>query len=315
MPRLFHSSSEGTSEISRPQRGWCFAPRNNQVPQGRRIFSAVPSGRIFLRTVFQPLCGWLISGCRSATQLSVAAIILFFALGAMAQTTNGLSDAEIQGRKLAQQLCDARPAENFTNTGVLQVRVGSGKRLESSLVVKTMANSNSWEILYSATLAVDKDLSEYALSTTHTPGQQNIYRSTEENFAGHFEKDLLGNKTMTPFAGSDFWICDLGLEFFHWPGQKILKKENTRGRGCMVLESTNPEPPTNGYSRVVSWIDEESGGIVQARAYDFNGKLLKEFDLKSFKKDASGQWQLQEMEIYNDQTRSRTQIKFDVKKQ
>jgi hypothetical protein len=119
---------------------------------------------------------------------------------------------------------------------------------------------------------------------------------------------------MRPFANSDFWICDLGLEFFHWPGQKILKKENTRGRGCMVLESTNPEPSTNGYSRVVSWIDEESGGIVQAKAYDFNGKLLKEFEPKSFKKDVNGQLQLQEMEIYNDQTRSRTQIKFDLKK-
>jgi len=244
----------------------------------------------------------------------VVAFILLATVGAVAQTTNGLSDAEIQGRKLAQQLCDARPAENFTNTGVLQVRVGSGKRLESSLVVKTMANSNCWEILYSATLTVDKDLFEYALSATHTLGQPNIYHSIEENFAGHFEKDLLGNKTMTPFAGSDFWIVDLGLEFFHWPGQKILKKENTRGRGCMVLESTNPEPSTNGYSRVVSWIDEESGGIVQAKAYDFNGKLLKEFAPKSFKKDVNGQWELQEMEIYNDQTRSRTRIEFDLKK-
>ena len=82
---------------------------------------------------------------------------------------------------------------------------------------------------------------------------------------------------MSPFAGSDFWIADLGLEFFHWPEQKILKKEFRRGRGCMVLESTNPNPSTNGYSRVDSWIDKESGGIVQAKAYDAKGKLLKEF--------------------------------------
>ena len=27
---------------------------------------------------------------------------------------------------------------------------------------------------------------------------------------------------MTPFAGSDFWVADLGLEFFHWPEQKVL---------------------------------------------------------------------------------------------
>ena len=117
---------------------------------------------------------------------------------------------------------------------------------------------------------------------------------------------------MIPFANSDFWICDLGLEFFHWPGQKIVKKENRRGRGCMVLESTNPEPSTNSYSRVLSWIDEESGGIVQAEAYDFKNKLLKEFAPKSFKK-VNGQWELQDMEIRNDQTGSRTRIEFDLK--
>ena len=86
-----------------------------------------------------------------------------------------------------------------------------------------------------------------------------------------------------------------------------------RSRGCSVLESTNPNPTTNGYSRVVSWIDEESGGIVQAEAYDFNGKLLKEFAPKSFKK-VNGQWELQEMEIRNVQTGSRTRLEFDLKK-
>jgi hypothetical protein len=117
---------------------------------------------------------------------------------------------------------------------------------------------------------------------------------------------------MTPFANSDFWIADLGLEFLHWPGQKILKKEFSRGRGCMVLESLNPNPSTTGYSRVVSWIDEESSGIVHAEAYDAQNKLLKVFDPKSFKK-VNGQWELQDMEIRNVQTGSRTRIEFDLK--
>ena len=118
---------------------------------------------------------------------------------------------------------------------------------------------------------------------------------------------------MIPFANSDFWIADLGLEFFHWPEQKILKKEFARGRGCMVLESTNPNPSANGYSRVVSWIDEETLGIVQAKAYGAQGKLLKEFYPKDFKK-VNGQWQLQSMEIDNAQTGSRTRLEFDLNK-
>ncbi len=118
---------------------------------------------------------------------------------------------------------------------------------------------------------------------------------------------------MTPFAGSDFWVADLGLEFFHWPAQKILPKTANlkRGRDYTLLESTNPNPSTNGYSRVLSWIDKETGGILEAEAYDASGKLLKEFAPKSFKK-INGQWELQEMEIRNVQTGSRTRLEFDL---
>jgi hypothetical protein len=123
---------------------------------------------------------------------------------------------------------------------------------------------------------------------------------------------ILSVKEYEPFAHSDFWLCDLGLEFFHWPEQKILKKENRRSRVCNVLESTNPNPSTNGYSRVVSWIDSESGGIVHAEAFDAQNKLLKIFDPKSFKK-VNGQWELQEMEIRNVRTGSRSRIEFDLK--
>lgn len=80
----------------------------------------------------------------------------------------------------------------------------------------------------------------------------------------------------------------------------------------MVLESTNPNPTAGGYSRVDSWIDEQTPGIVHAQAYGADGKLLKIFDPKSFKK-VNGQWELQDMEIRNIQTGSRTRIEFDLK--
>ncbi len=115
----------------------------------------------------------------------------------------------------------------------------------------------------------------------------------------------------TPFANSDFWIADLGLEFFHWPQQKVLKHESKRTRACTVLESTNPNPVLGSYSRVVTWIDNESHAIIYAEAYDVNNKLLKEFNPKKVKK-VNGQWELEEMDIRNVQTGSRTWITFDL---
>jgi len=257
-------------------------------------------------------------------------MISFSAVDAKAETTNTLSDAEIQGRQLAQQLCDARPAENLTNTGVLQIRDGNGKHFEVPIVCRavvtiSVANSNiiipDWQTFYQATLT---NQTEY-LRVIHATDLTDIYSySTNASDAVPVLGDVplihlfdrhqvSGPALMSPFAGSDFWLCDLGLEFFHWPQQKVLKKEVHRSCGCTVLESTNPDPSTNGYSRVVSWIDNDSLGIVDAYAYDVNGKKLKNFYPKDLKK-VNGQYQVQTMIMENLQTGSKTRLEFDLKK-
>jgi hypothetical protein len=303
-PRNCNFSSEGTSEISQLRSGWFFAQRFFQVPQGRRTFSAVLSGRDFFRAVFQPLRSWLISGCRSATQFAVAAMVLFFAVGARAETTNDLSDAETQGRQLAKQLYWAQPETNLIRSGTLEIHTANGIHTNISMIFATRLTPTNWVSEYSAS---PEKLNGENLKIIHS-GVENVYDEYESNGF-----DTICHDVFSPFANSDFWICDLGLEFFHWPEQKLLKKEVKRSRGCSVLESTNPNPSTNGYSRVVSWIDSESGGIVQAYAYDAQGKLLKEFYPKDFEK-VNGQWQVQEMEMINDQTGSRSRIEFDLKK-
>ncbi|HXI70640.1 MAG TPA: outer membrane lipoprotein-sorting protein [Verrucomicrobiae bacterium] len=154
-------------------------------------------------------------------------------------------------------------------------------------------------------------MEEYQIQ--HKENSPNIYVNNAESSI--VQTPFSDSKKYAPFAHSDFWLTDLGLEFFHWPQQKILPHTTNlkRGRSYTLLESTNPNPTTNGYSRVLSWIDKESGGILEAEAYDFNGKLLKNFAPKSFKK-VNGQWELQEMEIRNVQTGSRTRLEFDLKK-
>ena len=250
----------------------------------------------------------------------MVAAIVFFATSAMAQTTNDLSDAEIQGRQLAQQLLQQKPATKYSQNGVLKIRDENGKHLEFPFKYEINMGPSSicdWSSSYTAILKTNAD--GETLSIRVRENQPNTYF---HHLPWHSELGMIWRGPdgksdagiMIPFAGSDFWLADLGLEFFHWPAQKVLKKEIKRSRGCTVLESTNPSPSTNGYSRVVSWIDNESSGIVQAEAYDFKNKLLKEFAPKSFKK-VNGQWELQEMEIRNVQTGSRTRLEFDLKKE
>lgn len=260
----------------------------------------------------------------------VFAGLLLFAFDAKSHTTNDVSQAEIQGQQLAQEILSQRPAENTDNKGVMQIRDESGHRFEvpivcENVVTLSVANTNiiipDWQTLYQATLT---NRTEY-LHVFHTTNLTNIYSySTNASDAvpvlgdipiigGHLFgiQQVSGAGLMSPFAGSDFWIADLGLEFFHWPDQKIIKHETRRTRACAVLESTNPNPTPGGYSRVDTWIDNETLGIVHAEAFDTNGKLLKVFDPKSFKK-VNGQYELQDMEIRNVQTGSRTWIRFDL---
>jgi hypothetical protein len=230
------------------------------------------------------------------------AAISFFAITATAQTTNSnsLSDAEVQGRQLAGELCNASPAEYLANNGVLEIRDGRGGTSRIPITFESQVAPTNWSDNYKAfgTNKTDK------LLVVHAANQANVYF--------YNAKKLSGAELMVSFAGSDFWIADLGREFFHWPEQKILKNEFMRGRGCRVLESTNPYPVPGAYSRVDSWIDEETPAIVHAEAYGADGRLLKVFDPKSFKK-VNGQWDLQDMEIRNVLTGSRTRIEIDLK--
>jgi hypothetical protein len=214
------------------------------------------------------------------------------------------AEAALKGRALAADMIAQRPAQNFTNTGVLKIRDSKRRWTEMPMRITTLAGGTNWSVVY------------VAGSTTNSAGQQTLtilhegdgpaaYRTGAEFLA----RTAPGNELMVPFAGSDFWLVDLGLEFFHWPEQRLLRNELCRSRACHVLESVNPQPAPGAYARVVSWIDHESGGIVHAEAYDAKNKLLKEFDPKDFKK-VDGQMQLEEMQIDNYQSNTRTRIEF-----
>lgn len=231
-----------------------------------------------------------------------------------AATTNELSEAEIEGRDLARQLCKLRPAEDMTNASTLLVRPARGRKREFPLRTVTTLTETNWMAVYETPPGTNAPDGQ-RLTVTHAGVEPNQYTLSRLQ-----TKDVVGcgglperASPMSPFAGSDFWLADLGLEFLHWPAQKLLKKELKKGQSCAVLESKNPEPAINGYSRVVTWIDIDTGGIVQADAYDSKGKLLKEFELKEAEK-VNGQWKVSELLMRNPQTGSRTTLKFNFGK-
>ncbi len=222
-----------------------------------------------------------------------------------------------QAQSLVANLLAQKPAQNSTNDAVMRIRDAEGKRSEIPVKCLILPSPTNYLTIYQ-TPNSSKGPGGMKLTIIHSEGQPNQYMLSEAaNATGTAseQKQLSGAQLMLPFSGSDFWVADLGLEFLHWPQQRVLRKEMRRSTSCDVLESINPQPSPGGYTRVLSWIGINHPGetvLVHADAFDDRGKVLKQFDPKSLEK-VNGAWQLESMEMQNVQTDSRTMIEFNLK--
>jgi hypothetical protein len=214
--------------------------------------------------------------------------------------------ADIEGATLARELTSQRPNASVTNLATLRIRQRGQPLRTLPLRVIIQDGSPTWQGTYEAGSGTNLTV----LIIHHGDATTRGYTLIQPGPDGPRTNQLTGNATMIPFAGSDFCVADLGLEFLHWPGQRIVGREMRRSRGCLILESTNPNPAPGAYVRVRSWIDSENRGIVIAEAYDANNKLLKVFTPNDPTK-VEGRWEIEELELRNVQDKSQTVIKFD----
>jgi hypothetical protein len=238
-----------------------------------------------------------------------------------------LSEAQQQGRALAAEILAGRPTESlagsqapearerpgeaFKKQGVLQIR--NAKRQSSTVhfAVRVTTTPTNWWTTYEVTNSPAGAFRLEICQGDAVPSQYRLAQATNGGLAQATARSLGEADMMLPFAGSEFWVADLGLEFLHWPEQRLLGQEKRRTLKCRLLESTNPAP--RGYSRVITCVDIENGGIVVVEAYDEQGKKLKEFTPKAPKK-VNGRWELEKMTIRNEQTGARATINFDLPK-
>jgi hypothetical protein len=235
------------------------------------------------------------------------AVILVLSAGMLLPAPGGEpSQAETDGAELVRKLLSFGPDQKeVRHSGTLRIenRDGFVRTLPLVFSIDSL-DAETWKGIYEAE---PDTTNRIRLTILHRAGKPNEY----ELVSGGSTNRLSGAQAMQPFAGSDFWLADLGLEFFHWPRQKIVKKEMTRSRSCKVLESADPAI-TNGYCRVLSWIDNETGGVVAAEAYTPGGRKIKVFRPKDFQK-VEGQWELKEMRISNPVDDTQSTVEFNFK--
>src|SRR5262245_18891796 len=138
---------------------------------------------------------------------------------AAANNPNERSIAE--GQELAANRRDRTPPENLEVNGLLKIRGRDGKRTKVSIRYRVVVSDEHWESIYE-TRPTDASEPE-RLVVRHTDGAPNRYFRSGPARPGQ-PVPLSGEAAMVPFANSDFWSSDLGLEFLHWPQQRIVEE-------------------------------------------------------------------------------------------
>lgn len=76
---------------------------------------------------------------------------------------------------------------------------------------------------------------------------------------------------------------DLSMRFLYWPNAKVISEESISFQECWVVRVPNPD--NRGPYRLVDvWVHQKSGAMMQMRAYDGKGKMLKEFKVRKGQK-------------------------------
>lgn len=88
---------------------------------------------------------------------------------------------------------------------------------------------------------------------------------------------------------------DLALRFLYWPGAKYLGRDSLRNRPTHRIE-LHPHRKDSLYGAVRLWVDEASGALLRIEGYDWEGKLVRRFEVLTVQK-IDGQWFLRTMRI------------------
>jgi len=237
--------------------------------------------------------------------------LLLLGVGLMAvRAEEPLTPAEAVrvGQSLAEELRSLRPGASSTNTGVLRMRDAKGRRREVPVTVLTVVGSNDWQVSYQASLSNGASETLTARYGSGAPVYEVARSAPGASMAGA-PKVIAPGGTAISFANSDFWVCDLGLEFLHWPAQRYVKDELSNGRPCHVLESMNPS--TNGYAKVWSYIDQEFKGLLSAKGFDSRGFVIKDFSTGNFVR-VKDHWFLKDIRIRDERSDTRTELLYTI---
>jgi outer membrane lipoprotein-sorting protein len=117
-----------------------------------------------------------------------------------------------------------------------------------------------------------------------------------EEITGGAAKKITAARFDDKVRDSDISYEDLALKFLYWPNATIEGDQIMILRKCWIIKTEPPSKSDSQYSKAMLWIDKETGALMQAEAYNQDGKLARRFKVISPQK-IDGVWLLKQMRI------------------
>ena len=113
-----------------------------------------------------------------------------------------------------------------------------------------------------------------------------------------------------PFVGSEFAFEDFTSLELNKYSYKFIKVETYEGMACDVVERY-PKYEHSGYTRQISWIDQETAQVRKVEFYNRCDALLKTLTLTEYKKYDDAYWRAHKLHMVNHQTGKSTDLIYE----
>ncbi|MDM8546071.1 outer membrane lipoprotein-sorting protein [Candidatus Venteria ishoeyi] len=110
-----------------------------------------------------------------------------------------------------------------------------------------------------------------------------------------------------PFMGSEFAYEDLSSFEIEKYSYKYLSDEKCGELNCYKVEN-KPLYKHSGYTKIISWLDDQEYRVHKTEYYDRKGSLLKTLSFKGYQQYKNKYWRADQYMMLNHQTGKSTQL-------
>ena len=108
---------------------------------------------------------------------------------------------------------------------------------------------------------------------------------------------ITGAKFDDKVRDSDVSYEDLSMRFLYWPTAEVEGEQTMVLTKCWIVRVEPAAKNDSQYGEVRLWISKGDGALMQAEAYDHEGKFARRFKVLSGQKTGEGLWMLKQMRI------------------